>query len=32
MKNGNLREKDIIRQREIETLLGCKFIRIRYEN
>lgn len=31
-ENGNLCEKDIIRQCEIETLLGCKFIRIRCEN
>lgn len=26
--NGNLREKDIIRQQEIEAKLGCTFIRI----
>lgn len=31
-KTGELREKDIIRQRKIEQKLGCKFIRIRYEN
>jgi len=28
-KNGNLQEKDIIRQQEIENLLKCKFIRIK---
>jgi hypothetical protein len=28
-KNGNLRNKDIIRQKEIENLLQCKFIRIK---
>ena len=27
--NGNLKEKDIIRQKEIESYLGCKFHRIR---
>jgi hypothetical protein len=31
-KDGSLKEKDIIRQREIEELLKCKFIRIKYEN
>lgn len=29
--DGNLREKDVIRQSEIENHLGCKFIRIKYE-
>ena len=29
-RNGNLKEKDLIRQREIENLLNCKFIRILY--
>lgn len=28
---GNLREKDVIRQEEIEKFLGCKFIRIKDE-
>ena len=28
---GNLKEKDIIRQKEIENILKCKFLRIRYE-
>ena len=27
---GELKEKDVIRQKEIESLLGCKFIRIKY--
>jgi len=31
-KNGNLSEKDITRQQEIELLLGCKFIRINNKN
>ncbi len=31
-KDGSLKEKDVIRQKEIEELLGCKFIRIKYEN
>ena len=30
-KHGKLRERDIIRQREIEDFLKCKFIRIKYE-
>ena len=30
--NGELREKDKIRQAKIEKKLGCKFIRIKYEN
>jgi hypothetical protein len=29
--DNNLLEKDILRQREIESLLDCKFIRIRYD-
>ena len=29
--NGDLKQKDINRQREIEDFLGCKFIRIKYE-
>lgn len=28
-KNGNLKEKGMIRQQEIENLLNCKFIRIK---
>jgi hypothetical protein len=31
-KNGFLKKRDIIRQDRIENLLGCKFIRIKYEN
>jgi galactitol-specific phosphotransferase system IIB component len=32
-KSGNLRERDVIRQNEIQQLLGCEFIRIKeYEN
>jgi hypothetical protein len=31
-KDGSLRERDVIRQQKIEKLLGCKFIRIKYEN
>jgi hypothetical protein len=31
-KDGSLKNKDIIRQKEIEKLLGCNFIRIKYEN
>jgi hypothetical protein len=31
-KDGSLRKRDVIRQEKIEKLLGCKFIRIRYEN
>lgn len=31
-ENGNLSKRDVIRQIEIEELLGCKFIRIKYEN
>jgi hypothetical protein len=31
-KNGKLGKKDIERQTKIEEFLGCKFIRIRYEN
>lgn len=31
-KDGSLKKRDIIRQEKIEKLLGCKFIRIRYEN
>jgi hypothetical protein len=27
--NGELREKDLIRQKEIKAFLNCKFIRIR---
>lgn len=27
--DGSLREKDVIRQKEIEEFLSCKFIRIR---
>lgn len=30
--DGNLKEKDIRRQKEIEDYLGCKFIRIKYED
>lgn len=29
--NGKLKEKDKLRQKEIEEFLGCKFIRINYE-
>ena len=29
--DGNLRERDITRQSEIEKFLGCKFIRLSYE-
>lgn len=29
--NGNLKQKDLIRQYEIEKLLNCKFIRIKYD-
>jgi len=28
-KNGNLKEKDVLRQKEIIDFLGCKFIRLR---
>lgn len=28
-ENGNLRERDVIRQNEIQQLLGCEFIRIK---
>ena len=28
---GKLKEKDIIRQKEITKILGCKFIRIKYD-
>ena len=28
-ETGNLRERDVVRQAEIEKLLGCKFIRIK---
>lgn len=31
-KDGSLKKRDIIRQEKIEKLLGCKFIRIKYEN
>lgn len=31
-KRGNLKNRDIKRQTEIEELLNCKFIRIRYED
>jgi hypothetical protein len=31
-KDGNLRKKDITRQQKIEAKLGCKFIRIKYED
>jgi hypothetical protein len=31
-KNGKLREKDIIRQQKIENKIGCKFVRIKYED
>jgi len=31
-KDGKLRKKDITRQQKIETKLGCKFIRIKYED
>jgi hypothetical protein len=31
-KDSSLRKKDIIRQQKIEELLGCEFIRIKYEN
>lgn len=30
-KDGNLREKDLIRQREIIQILKCKFVRINFE-
>lgn len=30
-KNGNLSEKDLIRQHEIEDFLKCSFIRIKYD-
>jgi len=28
-KNGNLKDKDVIRQKEIESYLGCKFYRLK---
>lgn len=31
-KSGKLRKKDIIRQDKIEKKLGCKFVRIKYED
>lgn len=30
-REGNLKEKDQIRQQQIEELLGCTFVRIRYD-
>lgn len=27
--NGNLKKKDVIRQKEIENFLKCKFLRIK---
>jgi len=30
-RNGNLLERDITRQKEIEKILGCEFIRIQYD-
>lgn len=29
--NGNLKERDVIRENEIKKLLNCKFIRIKYD-
>jgi len=29
--DGKLKERDVIRQKEIEDFLGCKFIRLKYE-
>jgi len=31
-KNGNLCQEDLSRQKEIEDFLGCKFIRLKYDN
>lgn len=30
--NGEIRERDLERQKQIENLLGCTFIRIKYDN
>jgi hypothetical protein len=30
-ENGNLKQKDIVRQQQIEEKLGCKFIRLKYD-
>ena len=30
--DGNLKDKDLERQLQIETLLGCRFERIKYDN
>jgi hypothetical protein len=31
-KDGSLKQRDVIRQKKIEELLGCKFIRVKYED